>query len=93
MAITYTAATEVAPGPQATAVHASAINIRITRDDRPTMVSFLFEAVDAEGEIVNTRKIVVPITDIVSEVASFQATYDALEAEAYRQAATIFPSA
>jgi len=77
----WTKPTEVEPPRTAVENYCVGVKIRLPREGDRT-VTFYYEALDADGRLVEQRPVHVPLSDLASH-PSFQTVYDALKAVAY----------
>lgn len=92
MPLVYTTPKEVAPAKTGTKVWCVGVNIRQPRMGSAT-ITYYYEAVDAAGNVVETRPLTVTVAQIQAEKpTAFATVYGILKIDAYERAQTVFPS-
>ena len=83
MPVTFDTTAEIETAKRAKEVYCNGVNIRIPRDpDTPANVTFYFEMVDANGDLIKRVSLAVPLADLATkypaEVASLSAGIKAI---------------
>ena len=91
MPLHYLAPKTIGALPQFVDVHLVDVHIRIPRNG-PQTVTYLYEAVDANGQVMDSRPITVTLAQIAAEKpAVFNAVKGDVRADGYERAQKIYP--
>lgn len=72
-------------------IHCVGLNIRLPRGGEAT-VTYYFEAVDADGNVIDHRPLTIPIAQIAVEKPDmYSDVYGQLKKDAYERAQVIYP--
>lgn len=94
MPLTFDTPQTVEPAKAATEVHCVGVNIRLPRGEAP-VCTFYYEALDADGNVVERRPLHVPAADLAAKYGeAYTDTYATLKATAYQEAVDsgLFPT-